>query len=94
MALATRKARQAGTLSQAEQARIKTKSKFIKVKLDTDEWHDITVRIRNTTMTVNIDGKFIGQLTSDGIGHPTKQRIRLAVNASAWIDFIQAVKEN
>jgi len=36
-----------------------------------------------------IDGKTAGELSSPGIGHPTKRRIRLAVNREAWVDDIE-----
>ena len=37
-------------------------------------------------MSVKIDGRQIGRMTSAGIGHETKRRIRLAVNTEAWVD--------
>lgn len=48
------------------------KSKLVAVDLTDGEWHALTVRIEGETMSVQLDGKPLGTLTSAGIGHATK----------------------
>jgi hypothetical protein len=59
------------------------------LQLEADVWHDLEVRIEGTVLTVKIDGREAGSLRSEGIGHPTKSRIRLAVNREAWVDDVE-----
>jgi hypothetical protein len=40
-----------------------------------------------------IDGQAVGQLQSEGIAHPTKTRLRLAVNQQAWVDDVKVVRQ-
>lgn len=68
---------------------ISSRSQLFKHKLSTGEWHQLSVRILNDTMTVAIDGKTVGEFQSPGIGHATKSRLRLAVNKSAWVDDVK-----
>lgn len=65
------------------------KTKRFKTNVAPDKWHDLEVKITGDTMQVNIDGKKIGSFKSDGIGHPTKSRLRLAVGKQAWIDEVR-----
>lgn len=76
----------AKTLTKAEKKDISTKSKIVPLKLKTDVWHNLEIVIAGDTMSVKIDGRQIGRMTSAGIGHETKRRIRLAVNTEAWVD--------
>ena len=43
-------------------------------------------------MRVTVDGKPVGQFRSEGIAHPTKRMITLAVNKSAWADDVKVWK--
>ena len=43
-------------------------------------------------MRASVDGKAIGQFKSEGIAHPTKRMITLAVNKSAWVDDVKVWK--
>ena len=76
----------AKTLTKAEKKYISTKSKIVPLKLKTEVWHNLEIVIGGDTMSVKIDGQQIGRMTSAGIAHETKRRIRLAVNTEAWVD--------
>lgn len=89
MDLQTREARLAGNLTPEREQEIKKKSKFFKIDLETSAWHTLLVTIHGEKMSVMIDGKVVGEFQSAGIGHPTKSRLRLAVNRSAWIDDVK-----
>ena len=75
-------------LTKAEKKRVATKSKIVSMKLKTDVWHDLEIVIQGDTMSVKIDHREVGRMTSSGIGHETKRRIRLAVNTEAWVDDV------
>ena len=89
MKLEHRTARQTKKETPEMKKLLKTKSKNFKLDLDTEKWHDLEVRIEGDTMTVSIDGAKAGSFTSDGIGHPTKSRLRLSVNSEAWVDDVK-----
>lgn len=89
MKLEHRNARKAGNVPDEMAALLKTKKKIFKLKLKLDQWHDLVVRIAGDTMTVMIDGRQIGQFSSEGVAHPTKSRLRLSVNRSAWVDNVR-----
>ncbi|MCC9603086.1 hypothetical protein LOC67_21260 [Stieleria sp. JC731] len=78
----------AKTLTPADRKLIKSKEQSFAIDLSKDAWHDLQVQIENETMIVSIDGKKIGSLTSSGIGHDTKSRLRLAVLKNAWVDDV------
>ncbi len=88
MKLEHRKARQEKTVTPELKKLIASKSRKFSVALTTGEWHQLKVEINGEKMTVEIDGKLVGSFQSDGIGHPTKSRLRLAVNKSAWVDDV------
>jgi hypothetical protein len=67
----------------------KKKSKFFDTNLTPNKWHQLEVKIDGDQMQVSVDGKVVGKFSSPGIGHPTKRRLRLAVNKSAWIDDVK-----
>lgn len=78
----------AKALTEEDKAIIKEKTKTIPIKLAADQWHDLSVTIAGDVMSVMIDGETIGQFQSEGIAHPTKRRLRLAVNKAAWVDDV------
>ena len=92
MNLEMRERRLAGKLSDDEKKTIGKKSKFFNVDLEADEWHLLKVNIAGETMSVSIDGKKVGDFQSEGIAHPTKSRLRLAVNKTAWVDDVKVVR--
>jgi hypothetical protein len=65
---------------------LKSKTKGFPLNLAADEWHTLLVVVEGDQMRATIDGKFIGDFRSEGIAHPTKRMITLAVNKSAWVD--------
>ena len=46
------------------------------------------VVVEGDEMRVAIDGREAGRLRSEGIAHPTKRMITLAVGKSAWVDDV------
>lgn len=54
------------------EAILKGRYKQFPVELSSDDWHHASVSIIADHISVSIDGKEIGSLTSSGIGHPTK----------------------
>ena len=80
-----RNRRKEGQETDADKKLVKTKSKYFDAALTPDTWHDLEVKIASDTMTVTIDGEKVGQFTSEGIGHETKSRIRLAVAKSCLL---------
>ena len=89
-----REANKAKTLTAEQKELIKSKSQKFDFKFDANEWHDLNVTIQDDTMSVAIDGKAVGQFESPGIGHPTKSRLRLAVNKSAMVDDVRVTRKD
>jgi hypothetical protein len=46
-----------------------------KTTLDPEAWNGLRVEFMNETMSVHLNGKDVGQLTSPGIAHDTKTHI-------------------
>jgi len=92
MDLQRRTRRLAGNETPEDKARIKATSKLTSVDLSLDRWHDLEVKIEGDQMTVAIDGKPVGEFSSEGIAHATKSRLRLAVNRNAWVDDVKVVR--
>ncbi len=89
MRLDVRERSKAKTLTDEDKRLIAAKETRIPLDLTADAWHDLEIRIVGDTMTVSIDGTTAGSFSSPGIDHPTKGRIRLAVNREAWVDDIE-----
>ncbi|MFV1995789.1 MAG: family 16 glycoside hydrolase [Verrucomicrobiales bacterium] len=81
--------RKAKTTTPEDEKIVEGKSKYFDVDLAPDTWHQLEVRIEGDRMEVRIDDKKIGAFNSPGIAHPTKHRLRLAVNKSAWVDDVE-----
>ncbi len=92
MELKNRERRQANLLTDNEKKAINKKSKFFKVDLKADKWHSLKVKVDGETMSVTIDEKLVGKFASEGIGHLTKSRLRLAVGKSAWVDDVKVTR--
>jgi hypothetical protein len=99
-----RDARQAKQETPAMKKTIKGKSKFFPLELKPNKWHQLEVRIDGDQMQVTIKEELpmkgdqpqvgvkdrgVGRFSSPGIGHPTKRRLRLAVNKEAWVDDLK-----
>ncbi len=91
---ARRKRRQNGNATDEDKRVVKQKSKWFDFDVGLDQWHDLSVTIRGNTMTVAIDGQAVGDFRSEGIGHPTKSRLRLSVPKSAWVDDVKVTRHN
>jgi hypothetical protein len=92
MRLEARENRLAGKETAADKKAISQKSKFVKVDLAADQWHQLQVKIVGDVMSVAINGEEIGEFRSEGIGHPTKRTLRLAVGKNAWVDDIKVTR--
>ncbi len=89
MANASRAARKAGTETEEMKKALKAKTKRFPNELTTGSWHDLEVRIEGQTMIVAIDSQEVGSFTSEGIAHPTKRTLRVAVPKSAVVDDVK-----
>ena len=68
---------------------LKTKTKFFPNKLKIDKWYELLVVIEGDVMRISIDGKQVGEFQSEGIAHPTKRMITLAINKGARFDDVR-----
>ena len=89
MKLAIRTARQDKTITPEQQKMLKTKTKRFPNKVEAGKWHTLSVTIKGQTMTVVINDKEVGSFTSEGIAHPTKRTLRVAVPKKAIIDDLK-----
>ena len=92
MDLKRRQRRLDGKATDEDKQRLKQTTKNVQVNLAADQWHQLEVRIIGDTMTVSIDDKLIGKFQSPGVAHPTKSRLRLSVNKTAWVDDVKIVR--
>jgi len=89
MDLKIRERRQSGEKSPELDKLLKTKTTGFPLNLKPDAWHTLLVVVQGDAMRATVDGKFVGQFKSEGIAHPTKRMITLAVNESAWVDDVK-----
>lgn len=91
MNLDIRERRLKGDKSPELAALLKTKTKSFPLTLSADEWHTLRVTVVDDRMLVRINGDAKGefQFQSEGIAHPTKRMITLAVNQSATVDDVK-----
>ena len=89
MDLKIREARQAKTITVAQQKMLKTKSKRIPHQLEKGKWYIAVAKITGDKLSVSIDGKVVGSFSSEGIAHPTKRMLRLAVNRNVVVDDLK-----
>ena len=87
-----RERRQAGDKSPDLAALLKTKTKSFKLDLKPDDWHTMHISVVGDRMSARIDGLEAGAFSSEGIAHPTKRMITLAVNQSAQVDDVKVWK--
>ena len=92
MNLETRTRRLADQATPEDKQRIKNTVKYFPHETSENEWHHLQVQVMGDTLTMLIDGKKVGSFQSPGIGHPTKSRLRIAVNREAWIDDVEVIK--
>lgn len=89
MANAMRKTRLDKTITPEQTKMLKTKTKRIPNTLEAAKWHKLVVTIKGDTMSVTINDKEIGSFSSEGIAHPTKRMLRVAVPKKAIIDDLK-----
>ncbi len=92
MDLKIRERREKGDQSPELLALLKSKTRTFPLKLEAGTWHTLLLVIEGDTMRGSIDGKPVGEFSSEGIAHPTKRMITLAVNKSASIDELKVWK--
>tara|TARA_R110002096_G_scaffold21440_1_gene69502 strand:- start:576 stop:1283 length:708 start_codon:yes stop_codon:yes gene_type:complete len=92
MDLEIRTARKAGTLTKEQEALLVGKSKKVQNALEIGKWYDLLVEVNDDSMTVSIDGEQVGAFQSEGISHPTKTALRLAVSRDAVVDDLKIWK--
>ncbi len=78
-----------GGLSDKQKEVLKTKDTKIAHKLETGKWYDLLVEIEGNKLTASIDGKEVGSFESEGIAHPSKRTLRLAVPKNAVVDDVK-----
>ena len=89
MDLKIRERRQNGDNDPKLLALLKTKTQSFPHPLPPDTWHTFKVRVEGDVMTAFVDGKEVGSFQSEGIAHPTKRMITLAVNKTATLDDLK-----
>jgi len=89
MDLKIRELRQANQLTPAQQAMLRTKVKKFPHQLETGKWYTLLAKIVGDNLSVSIDGKEVGAFASEGIAHPTKRMLRLAVPKKAVVDDVK-----
>lgn len=87
-----RERREKGDKSPELAALLKSKTKSFKLDLKPNEWHSMNIKIVGDQMTVRIDDLEAVSFSSEGIAHPTKRMITLAVNKSADVDDVKVSK--
>lgn len=88
---AIKERREKGDKSPELAALLKSKTKNFPLTLSED-WHTLLVVVEGDAMRATIDGKAIGEFKSEGIAHPTKRMITLAVNKSAHVGAVKVWK--
>jgi hypothetical protein len=61
-------------------------------EISINEWHSLSVTISGDTMKASVDGKEVGNFSSSGIAHETKQVLRLLVSNQVTIDDVKYYK--
>lgn len=92
MDLRIQERRKAGDKSPELAALLKSKTKSFKLDLKPGTWHTMHIKIVANKMSVRIDDQETGSFSSEGIAHPTKRMITLAVNNSADVDDVKVWK--
>lgn len=89
MDLKIQEARLAKTLTKEQNEMLKGKQKIIPFPTRTGTWHDLLVTVEGDTLSATIDGQPAGSFSSEGIAHPTKRVLRLAVPRNAVVDDVE-----
>ena len=93
MDLKIREARLAGKLSPEQQKMLKGKSVKVSHRIAPKEWHQLLVEIQGDRVNVTIDGEEAASFQSEGIAHPSKKLLRLAVPRNAVVDDVKIYRK-
>jgi hypothetical protein len=88
MNLAVYEARKTKKITEEQTRALQEKQKTIPFPLATGTWHELLVTIDGPALSVEINGRPAGHFSSDGIAHPAKRLLRLAVPRAAVVDDI------
>ena len=94
MNLDIRNARKEGSLSEEQKVMLKTKQKKVARPLALGKWHELLVHVEGQKLTLTLDGEEVGSFESEGIKHPTKRMLRLAVPRNAVVDDLKIWKKD
>lgn len=90
MDIEIRTARKSGKeLTEEQKKQLKGKDKKIPNALEIGKWYELLVTVKGDTIAVAIDDKEVGSFSSEGIAHPTKRTLRLAVPRNAVVDDVK-----
>lgn len=89
MDLKMREARQSKSLTKEQKKLLETKTTTFPHSTEVGTWHDLLVKVEGDTLTVSIDGSKVGSFSSEGIAHPTKRLLRLAVPKNVVVDDVK-----
>lgn len=93
MAKETHALNKAKKLTAEQKKALKSKEKEFPNKLELGKWYQLRADVDGATLRVEIDGKEIGSFTSEGIAHPTKRTLRLAVPKNAIVDDVKIYRK-
>lgn len=94
MDLKIREARQAKSLTGEQKKMLEGRQAKFPHETTVGEWHDLLVEVSGEMIKVTIDGKIVGSFGSEGIAHPTKRLLRLAVPRNAVVDDVKIWRKN
>ena len=89
MNLKTRTLRKENKVPAELQKELKTKSKRFPNKLEVGKWYTVVATVKGNTLSIAIDGKEVGAFSSEGIAHPTKRLLRLAIHRNVVVDDVK-----
>lgn len=92
MDLMIKERREHGDKSPELTALLKSKTKGFPLSVSAGDWHTMLVTVEGDKMSARIDGQPAVEFHSEGIAHPTKRMITLAVNKSAHVDDVRVWK--
>lgn len=92
MDLEIRKARTAGTLTEAQKAELARKRISFPADVSLNTWHEVYAHVDGDTVFVELDHRPAGEFRSEGFAHPAKSMIRLLVPRTATVDDVRIWK--
>jgi len=69
-----------GTLDEATQEMLKSKTTNFVLDLKREEWHTLLIRTKGDEVVVSVNGFEVGKLKSEGLAHETKSVVSLTTN--------------